>query len=519
MEKMGEFNVHEGFVRDVNLEDVAPRMQRLNEADGIKPSSLPRQAVRILRNPNSSVGSDQRNPNLGLESMIEESGIRNKDVPIVEDRPAGSSSFSFAGKSSLRTSIGESTFVSAMNPSSVNPIDVKELAWSSWATSGIDRPTGVQSGMFPYISEATNSSLKPTGRSTSTSVGTKVTGQSTSIKLTKPVVILGVSIASKEELIGLVNKIESGALDEVISKLTIVERQAAHALVLELAKGFNYVNSESDTLSDEPNRVTTGGVSHIDPIVQSVSFHEKPNSYVGATRGSKPEPSKSKANFRSLFSENLYVGVNFSIPRKVVETAFSEDGLSIIVSQIESLTMGGPLIEGTGFTIETVTIEYEWKPPRCDLCKIFGHVPDHCPKKVSSPPIIDTPIVKKTNDGFQMVRKKRKKGKSKFTNGGPVGGYSVKQNVRYEPKVTANVSKKGATNMGNASKSSSMLKNQPLKAVVPPTKEGNITMSNSNVALDNESKEDVENVYDELANLLISIKTGESSSIFTIAVG
>ncbi|GKB72464.1 zinc knuckle CX2CX4HX4C containing protein, partial [Tanacetum coccineum] len=78
---------------------------------------------------------------------------------------------------------------------------------------------------------------------------------------------------------------------------------------------------------------------------------------------------------------------------------FSEDGLSIIASQIgkpimldsytssmcmeswgrssfaqclieinvedvlkESLTMGVPLIEGTGFIIETATIEYEWKP-------------------------------------------------------------------------------------------------------------------------------------------------------------
>ncbi|GKG50788.1 hypothetical protein Tco_0538912, partial [Tanacetum coccineum] len=41
------------------------------------------------------------------------------------------------------------------------------------------------------------------------------------IKLTKPVVILGVSIVSKKEFIGLVDKIESGALDDVISGLTI----------------------------------------------------------------------------------------------------------------------------------------------------------------------------------------------------------------------------------------------------------------------------------------------------------
>ncbi|GKC80856.1 zinc knuckle CX2CX4HX4C containing protein [Tanacetum coccineum] len=89
----------------------------------------------------------------------------------------------------------------------------------------------------------------------------------------------------------------------------------------------------------------------------------------------------------------------------------------------DSLTLGVPLIEGLGYTIETITIEYEWKPRRCDLCKIFGHVHDHCPKKVSSPPTIVTsnvvtPTGKKTNDGFQTVGKKKKKGKSKSTNGG-----------------------------------------------------------------------------------------------------
>ncbi|GKF59009.1 hypothetical protein Tco_0175795, partial [Tanacetum coccineum] len=70
--------------------------------------------------------------------------------------------------------------------------------------------------------------------------------------------------------------------------------------------------------------------------------------------------------------------------------------------------MGVPLIEGSGFTIETVTIEYEWNPPRCDLSKIFGYVHDHCPKKVSVPPTDVThndvtPTIEKANDGFQTV--------------------------------------------------------------------------------------------------------------------
>nr|GEW45103.1 zinc knuckle CX2CX4HX4C [Tanacetum cinerariifolium] len=93
----------------------------------------------------------------------------------------------------------------------------------------------------------------------------------------------------------------------------------------------------------------------------------------------------------------------------------------------DRLTLGVPLIEGLGHTIETINIEYEWKPPRCDLCKIFGHVYDHYPKKVSSPPTVVTsnvvtPTVEKTYDGFQTVGKKKKKGKSKFTNGDQFGG-------------------------------------------------------------------------------------------------
>ncbi|GJT26116.1 hypothetical protein Tco_0906391 [Tanacetum coccineum] len=139
----------------------------------------------------------------------------------------------------------------------------------------------------------------------------------------------------------------------------------------------------------------------------------------------------------------------------------------------ESLTMGVPLIEGTGYTIETVTIEYEWKPPRCDLCKIFGHVHDHCLKKVSSPPTIVTfniitSTVEKTNDGFQTVGKKKKKGKSKSTNGGQFVGPSVKQNLRYKPKAPTSAPNKGATNAGNASKSSSMLKTTGTRKVNSP---------------------------------------------------
>ncbi|GJT10499.1 hypothetical protein Tco_0857541 [Tanacetum coccineum] len=92
------------------------------------------------------------------------------------------------------------------------------------------------------------------------------------------------------------------------------------------------------------------------------------------------------------------------------------------------------------------------------------------------------------------------KGKSKSNNGGQFAGPSVKQTVRYEPKVTTNTQKKGATNKGNESILSSLLKNWGNSL-----NKDNITSSNSfsalNVEEEDEEEEEVENVYVETANL------------------
>ncbi|GKA56702.1 hypothetical protein Tco_0755774 [Tanacetum coccineum] len=94
-----------------------------------------------------------------------------------------------------------------------------------------------------------------------------------------------------------------------------------------------------------------------------------------------------------------------------------------------------------------------------------------------------TPNAEKTNDGFQTVgKKKKRKSKSKSTNGGQFTG----------PSTTGNSSKKD-----------------------------NLSMSNSFSALneeEEEDEEDVENVYDESANLIQNTKAGRSSS-FTAAAG
>ncbi|GJR59395.1 hypothetical protein Tco_1501557 [Tanacetum coccineum] len=94
--------------------------------------------------------------------------------------------------------------------------------------------------------------------------------------------------------------LKPNSYDNASRGLLSIEVSFAHAIVLGVARGFDYVNSDSESSSEELIRVTPGVISHIDEIVQSVSIQDKPISYVGVTGGLKPEPSKSKANFQIL---------------------------------------------------------------------------------------------------------------------------------------------------------------------------------------------------------------------------
>ncbi|GKB99332.1 hypothetical protein Tco_0985469, partial [Tanacetum coccineum] len=95
-------------------------------------------------------------------------------------------------------------------------------------------------------------------------------------------------------------------------------------------------------------------------------------------------------------------------------------------------------------------------------------------------------------------------------------GWNSKCGPEYEPKVTTSAPKKGTTYVGYTSQSTPML-----KTTGNSSKKDNISMSNSFSALNEEEddeEEDMENVYDESANLIQNTKAGGSSS-FMVAVG
>nr|GEZ57593.1 zinc knuckle CX2CX4HX4C [Tanacetum cinerariifolium] len=165
------------------------------------------------------------------------------------------------------------------------------------------------------------------------------------------------------------------------------------------------------------------------------------------------------------------------------------------VDLVDVVAISIPSLSGDGFTKETI--------------------------RVASPPIVTTfnvftPTVEKTNDGFQMVgKKKKKKGKSRSTNSGQFTSPLIKRNVRHEPKANTTAPKKGATYVGNTSQSSSML-----KTTSNSSKKDNLSMSNSFFLLNDEEEDDekaVENVHGESVNLIQNTKASVSSSFIASA--
>ncbi|GKE10244.1 putative reverse transcriptase domain-containing protein [Tanacetum coccineum] len=123
----------------------------------------------------------------------------------------------------------------------------------------------------------------------------------------------------------------------------------------------------------------------------------------------------------------------------VYVTAFSEDGLSAIATKLgnplmlgsytfdmcmqswgrssyarvmielradvelkDNIVVAMPKITREGHYTCNVRVEYEWKPPRCSSCKVFGHIHDECPKNTG---VGEKKIVKKRSQTSQGVLK------------------------------------------------------------------------------------------------------------------
>ncbi|GJT51663.1 trichome birefringence-like protein 3 [Tanacetum coccineum] len=77
----------------------------------------------------------------------------------------------------------------------------------------------------------------------------------------------------------------------------------------------------------------------------------------------------------------------------------------------QEVIMAIPNVEDDGITLTMVKIkvEYEWKPPLCIDCHVFGHLSKQCPKHI---PEKATPVAEVPDDGFTTVTKRKSKGRS-----------------------------------------------------------------------------------------------------------
>nr|GEW27708.1 hypothetical protein [Tanacetum cinerariifolium] len=50
----------------------------------------------------------------------------------------------------------------------------------------------------------------------------------------------------------------------------------------------------------------------------------------------------------------------------------------------DTIMVALPKLIKEGFYTCTIRVKYEWKPPKCVCCKVFGHVKDECPNNIGS---------------------------------------------------------------------------------------------------------------------------------------
>ncbi|GJZ49257.1 hypothetical protein Tco_0603447 [Tanacetum coccineum] len=145
-----------------------------------------------------------------------------------------------------------------------------------------------------------------------------------------------------------------------------------------------------------------------------------------------PECSSKKMNFRTLLSAVRMEHYDVVLPKASIDNIksrfqklmWNNDGVFLLTFASKSGVMEIPVEDGTGYTKEIIRVEYEWKPPHCIDCKLFGHAHNLCPKRVkkvdTSAPNTDSP-----KDGFTKVTNRNNKVKKTDYNQPktrPIGG-------------------------------------------------------------------------------------------------
>ncbi|GJY25762.1 zinc knuckle CX2CX4HX4C containing protein [Tanacetum coccineum] len=179
-----------------------------------------------------------------------------------------------------------------------------------------------------------------------------------------------VPLTTVGDLHKLINDIEAGKYDELLSGMTNDDRMETMDAIGNICKSIQADNNNDDVI----------------PC--------KSTSYAGAAGASANDQPKLNSNFRTLVVDPIFDGVNISIPRNVVEKVstrfehtlygyfigkrmvfpvveyyarnnWGKHGLKMIMMNskeadlVDVVTIGIPSLSGVGFTKETIRVEYE----------------------------------------------------------------------------------------------------------------------------------------------------------------
>ncbi|GJT26011.1 hypothetical protein Tco_0895948 [Tanacetum coccineum] len=207
--------------------------------------------------------------------------------------------------------------------------------------------------------------------------------------------------------------------------------------------------------------------------------------------------------------------VAYPVVANYVRNTWSKYGLADVELK-DTIMVAMPKLVGEGFYMCAIRVEYEWKPPRCLSCKVFGYVLNECPKKIVPDVVKNSNNPRKATRGVPVGQNVSFKSTKQVYK--PVckkNGAITSGNMKQAEVVRQEVAEMGSLNVAHGSSSNTpiidkidKLERQIIYGKLMFVDDDRISLISTNY-VDNESE--VEVVFDETTNLMPSkISKGEN---------
>nr|GEW01774.1 hypothetical protein [Tanacetum cinerariifolium] len=165
--------------------------------------------------------------------------------------------------------------------------------------------------------------------------------------------------------------------------------------------------------------------SNILPMKNANSkVNSQKQTFANVVNGTDSMRATPKINFRTMVNPDKIANSNFLLPIVAVHAvkqnsmcveAWGRIGYARALIEVctykelkKEVIMAIPNVndEGASHPFEKIRVKYEWKPPLCVDCHVFGHTPEQCPERAIEKP---SPIRETDDDGFTCVANRKSK--------------------------------------------------------------------------------------------------------------